>query len=207
MNTKKSIIIAVTAYMLLLAVSFMLSIVAGLGEAESRHDPSSVLLYVRRGLLVLLALLLPVLSGQRGPLTTSGWKVSPAWYGVAVALGFLIGYGNRGGFNPLHASALILACFHAFAAELFFRAYLIQTFSRHMKGFWLPVIIPAVFYGVYYLSVWTLWQQPGAGKLVFVGLFTGLGIVFGFCYKKSGGFPIPWLMHFLGVLQYSVFFN
>jgi hypothetical protein len=39
-----------------------------------------------------------------------------------------------------------------------------------------------------------------------IGLFGGLGIIFGSCYKKSGSFLVPWLMHFLGVLQYKVFF-
>ena len=63
MDTKKGIIIAVTAYILLFAASFMLSIVAGMGEAESLHDPTSILLYVRRGLLVVGALFLPLVSG------------------------------------------------------------------------------------------------------------------------------------------------
>jgi hypothetical protein len=37
-------------------------------------------------------------------------------------------------------------------------------------------------------------------------MFTGLGIVFSFSYKKSGSFLVPWLMHFFGVLSYRMLF-
>jgi hypothetical protein len=59
-------------------------------------------------------------------------------------------------------------------------------------------------YGVYYLTVWTAWSQPGALKLVFVGLFTFIGLLHGYCYKKSNSILVPWLIHFLGVLKYRV---
>ncbi|MCP4715027.1 MAG: CPBP family intramembrane metalloprotease, partial [Deltaproteobacteria bacterium] len=112
----------------------------------------------------------------------------------------------RGGFDPRSAVALLLAAFHTFATELFFRAYCIRTLSKKLNGFWLPIFISALLYGLFYLSVWTIWQQPGFMKVPFVMLFTGLGIVFGFCYRKSGSFLVPWIMHFFGVLQYKLLF-
>jgi membrane protease YdiL (CAAX protease family) len=74
------------------------------------------------------------------------------------------------------------------------------------KGFWPPVIASSLLYGIFYMTVWPIWNRPFGPNLLFVGLFGGLGIIFGSCYKKSGSFLVPWLMHFLGVLQYKVFF-
>ncbi len=202
---KRDLVLALTAFVTLFVIAFAAGILGGLGEAESKHAADSVLLYVRRGLMVLFAVILPMATGKKG-LTGYGWKISFRWIVISVVLGIFMGYGNPGGFDPRHGSAIVLACFHAFATELFFRAYLITTLSRTFRGFWLPVVISALAYGVFYLTVWTTWLQPGASKLVFVGLFTCLGLVFGACYKKSGSFLVPWLMHFLGVLQYRMFF-
>ena len=190
------------AYALVLSFSFVAGIVFGLGEAESAHSPGSLLLYARRILLVACAALLPLVSG-RGGIPAYGWKASPRWLLLSVILGTGIGFGNRGGFEPRHLSSLLLACFHAFSMELFFRGYLITTFSRSMKSFWGPVLVSSLCYGFFYLSVWTTWSLSIAGKLIFICLFSLLGILFGYCYKKSGSILVPWLMHFLGVLRYT----
>jgi hypothetical protein len=59
-------------------------------------------------------------------------------------------------------------------------------------------------YGIFYLTVWTTWGLPLIGKIIFVFLFTSLGILFSHTYKKSGSFLAPWMMHFLGVLNYRL---
>ena len=203
MNGKKPLIIAGCAWAVLLIISFWASISMGLGPAESDHDPSSVWMYVRRGLLLAGALFLPRIAGATGA-ETYGWKISFKWLLIALPVGIAMGFGNKGGFDPRIVSALLLACMHAFATELFFRAYLITTLSAVFKTFWPPVIISSLMYGIYYLTVWTAWSQPGALKFVFVGLFTFIGLIHAYCYKKSNSFLVPWLIHFLGVLKYRV---
>jgi len=203
MNPKKPLIIAGCAWLLLLILAFWASIYMGWGPAESSHNPASVWMYVRRGLLLTCALILPRIAGGRGA-EAYGWKISFKWLMIAVLVGIVMGFGNKGGFDPRFVSALLLACLHALATELFFRAYLITVLSAFFKTFWPPVIISSLMYGIFYLTVWTAWAQPGLLKIVFIGLFTLIGLIHGYCYKKSSSFLVPWLMHFLGVLKYRV---
>lgn len=205
MKKYRAVLAALVAYTLLLLVSFQISILWGHGRAESLHDPGAVWLYGRRLLMVAAAVLLPWITGSKG-LRSYGWRITPRWLAIAAVLGMLIGLSNKGGFNPKLGSALLLACFHAFATELFFRAYLITTLSTVLRGNWLPVLISSLMYGFFYMTVWTAWNQPLSGKCMFIALFTLIGIIHGYCYKQSRSFIIPWLMHFLGVLQYRVFF-
>lgn len=202
----KDILLAILAYVILLMVSFSASIMAGFGEAESQHDPTSVWLYVRRLMMVGFAVGLPLISGKRG-IAYFGWKISGKWIAISAVLGVLIGFGNKGGFDPYKASAILVACFHALATEIFFRAYLIKTLSESLKSFWAPVVVSSILFGVFYLTTWTVWNQPGGIRIIFVCLFTTLGIIFGYCYKKSGSFLVPWLIHFLGVLRYRELIN
>lgn len=205
MNKYRAVFAALAAYALLLLVSFQISILSGHGRAESLHDPASFWLYGRRLLMVAAAVLIPWIAGAKG-LRSYGWRIAPRWLGIAAVLGILIGLSNKGGFNPKHGSALLLACFHAFATELFFRACLITTLSTVLKGDFLPVLISSLLYGFFYMTVWTAWNQPFSGKCMFVALFTVIGLIHGYCYRKSRSFLVPWLMHFLGVLQYRMLF-
>jgi hypothetical protein len=205
MNIKKSLLLAGCSWVILLIISFWASIFMGWGPAESEHDPASVWMYIRRGLLLTCALLLPRIAGGWGA-STYGWKITRKWLMIAIPLGVVMGFGNPGGFDPRHVSAILLACMHALATELFFRAYLITTLSAYFQKFWPPVIISSVMYGIFYLTVSTTWQQPGGRKFIFVGLFCIIGILHGYCYKKSQSFLAPWIIHFLGVLKYKLLF-
>lgn len=204
MCSKKPLFTAVAAWLALLGISFWASVYLGLGPAESDHDPASAWMYVRRGLLLACALMLPKITGARGA-RAYGWSIQPRWLAISILVGVAMGFFNPGGFDPRQATAVVLACFHALATELFFRAYLITTLSPYFKTFWPPVILSACMYGVFYLTVATVWQHPGLQKLIFAGLFTAIGLLHGFCYKKSNSFYVPWVMHFLGVLKYRTF--
>jgi hypothetical protein len=176
-----------------------------MGKAESLHDPLSFWMYARRGLMIILGIGIPWLRG-RDTLAAFGWQLSVTWFFIIVAAGGLIGISNKGGFDPASLIAVILALFHTFATELFFRRYLLKTFSALFTGMWPPVLLSSFLYGLFYLTVWTTWGLPLVGKIIFVFMFTGLGIVFSYSYKKSGCFLVPWLMHFLGVLNYRMLF-
>jgi len=174
-----------------------------MGKAESLHEPSSLWMYARRGLMIFFGLVIPWLRGKDN-LTAFGWKAEPKWIFLTIGVGVLIGLGNKGGFDPASLIAIILALFHTFATELFFRRYLLKTFSDSFRSIWPPIIISSFLYGLFYLTVSTTWGLPLAGKIIFVFMFTGLGIVFSFSYKKSGSFLVPWMMHFFGVLKYRL---
>jgi membrane protease YdiL (CAAX protease family) len=202
---KKDVLLTLSAYLLLFISSFILSINSGLGKAESIHDPSSLLLYGRRGLMVILAIVIPWFTGKQ-TLSALGWKLTAKWILISFGVGLCIGFGNQGGFNPKEPIAILLALFHTFATELFFRGYLFKTLASSIKGLWIPIVLSSLLYGFFYLTVWTIWAQSGVGKMAFVMLFTSLGIIFAYSYKKSGSFLVPWMIHFLGVLKYRLFF-
>lgn len=205
MNAKNSLVIAIAAWAALLAVSFWFSIYLGYGPAESAHDPASLWMYVRRVLLLACALVLPVLAGGEGA-RTYGWRLTLKWLLIALPIGIALGFVNPGGFDPSLVSAILLAGMHTFATELFFRAYLVTTLSVFFKKFWPPIIISSVMYGIFYLTVATVWEKNGWLKLIFVGLFTMIGLLYGYCYKKSQSFYVPWIMHFFSVLNYNLLF-
>jgi membrane protease YdiL (CAAX protease family) len=202
---KRDVYFAVCAYIILLAVSFIFSIVLGMGKAESLHEPASLWMYGRRLLMIVIGIGIPWLRG-RDTLATFGWRLSVKWFSISVVAGLLIGVSNKGGFDPASLIAIILALFHTFATELFFRRYLLKTFSALFAGMWPPILLSSFMYGLFYLTVWTTWGLPIPGRIIFVFLFTSLGILFSYSYKKSGSFLVPWLMHFFGVLSYRMLF-
>ena len=176
-----------------------------MGKAESLHEPSSLWMYARRGLMIIFGIVIPWLRGK-DTLAAFGWNITIKWLAIAVGVGLLIGLSNKGGFDPASPVAVILALFHAFATELFFRRYLLNTLSHSFSTMWPPILLSSFMYGLFYLSVWTTWGLPIPGRIIFVFLFTGLGILFSYSYKKSGCFLVPWLMHFFGVLSYRMLF-
>ena len=203
MYFNKSCAAALCAYAVLLLISLWAALFCEFGIAESAHRADSLWLYVRRALLIACAVGIPPATRRKG-VTEFGWRLSKDWLIIAIILGLLIGIGNKGGFDPRIPSAVLLACFHAFATELFFRGYLITVFSGCFERFWPALLLSSALYGIFYLTVWTAWVQPLYVKALFVLLFTALGVLFGYCYKKSGSLLVPWIMHFLGVLQYRM---
>jgi membrane protease YdiL (CAAX protease family) len=201
----KDTILALTTFGLLLIVAFILSIGFALGEAESLHDSSSGLLYFRRVLMVIAALAIPWFTRRQTP-ASLGWSLSLKWIGISIGVGLLMGFSNPGGFNPKDPIALLLALFHTFSTEMFFRGYIFKTFEREFKGAWTPILLSSFCYGLFYLTTWPIWGSPPIGKLAFVILFTLIGIAFAYGYKKSGSFLVPWMMHFFGVLKYGMLF-
>ena len=202
---KRDACFALTAYVFLFVLSFILSINLGLGKAESIHDPSSSLLYLRRGLMVIAALAIPWFT-KRQPLSAFGWKLSLKWVFISVGVGILVGLGNKGGFNPKEPVAIALALFHTFATEIFFRGYIFKSLETWLKGSWSPIFLSSLLYGLSYLTVYPIWHQSLAGNIAFVFLFTALGVLFAYSYKKSGSFFVPWMIHFFGVLKYGSLF-
>ena len=200
---KKDVFLALLVYLFLFISSFIFSIGLGLGKAESAHDPNSLLLYGRRGLMILFAIAIPWFTKKQPP-SALGWTLSAKWLLISLGVGIFMGFTNPGGFNPNDPLAILLALFHTFTAELFFRGYLFTTFERSMRGMWIPLLLSSFLYGLFYLTTWPIWSSSPIGKLAFVILFTLVGIPFAYGYKKSGSFLVPWLMHFFGVLKYGM---
>ncbi len=200
---KRDVVVALVTYLLLFVLSFVISIGLGFGEAEGRRELSSLWMYGRRVLMAVAAIAIPWVTRKEGP-SALGWGMSPRWFFIALGVGFFMGIGNRGGFNPLDPVAIPLALLHTFAMEVFFRGYLFRTFERVMGRLWIPLLLSSLLYALFYLTVWATWTQPLLGKVGFVFLFTGIGTVFGYSYKRSGSFLVDWMMHFFAVLQYRM---
>ena len=94
--------------------------------------------------------------------------------------------------------AVLGAGFHSFAVEVYFRAYLITAFRRVFNGLWLPILLSALMYGLFHLSVYPAMQENPF--VFYVPFFTVLGIVFGYIYAKSQSFLITWWCHWLAVI-------
>ncbi len=206
MTIKRDLVLAIGSYLFLMIIAIKFSLIDGLGADESAHLPTSVWMYVRRIIMIVFACVLPLLCGQKG-IAAYGWRITRRWLLISVGIGVFIGFGNPGGFDPLSFVAIVLAAFHTFATELYFRSYLITTFAKYCKGFWLPIVLPALMYGLSYLTVYNIWVDRGAfARIAFVVLFTSLGILFGYCYRKSQSAHVPWIIHFFGVLKYKMMF-
>jgi membrane protease YdiL (CAAX protease family) len=204
MVVKRDIVLAVGSYCVLMALAVKFSLIDGLGHAESEHLATSGWMYVRRIIMIACACVLPLLCRQKG-IGSYGWGITRRWLVIAVAVGILMGFGNPGGFDPTSAVAIVLAAFHTFATELYFRAYLITTFARYCKNFWTPIVVSSLMYGLSYLTVYGIFFHPWPYfKIVGVVMFTLLGLVFGYSYRKSQSFNVPWIMHFFGVLKYRM---
>jgi hypothetical protein len=193
------LLIAILGYILLWALSWWAAIARGWGPDESAHEPTSGWLYVRRLLLVGLALSGISLVGGAS-LASLGWAFSP-WLLLALGLGALMGSKNKGGFHPTGPVPLVLALFHTFATELYFRGYLFHHLGGLVGGWALPLSAGA--YGLYYLTVHTVWAGGRRGRLAGVILFTTLGLVFAGLYSLADSFLAAWLAHFAAVLRFG----
>ncbi len=206
MKMKRDLVLAIGSYCLLMILAVKFSLMDGLGADESLHLPTSVWMYVRRIIMIIFACVLPLLCGQKG-IAAYGWRITPRWLLLSVVIGVFIGFGNPGGFDPLSFVAIVLAAFHTFATELYFRSFLITTFARYCKGFWTPIVLSALMYGFSYQTVYNIWfHEWPYFKFVALGLFTALGLLFGYSYRKSQSAHVPWIMHFFGVLKYRMLF-
>ena len=201
----KDIRIALLTYTLLLLLSFLISIVLGFGKAESAREITSLWYYARRGLMVITAFGIPWLIRGTTP-AALGWTLPGKWLLFALGAGITMGFLNKGGFDPRQPALYPLALFHTFSMELFFRGYLYNTFARTMGNFWKPIILSALLYALFYQTTWTAWDQPVTGRIVFFFIFTCVGILFAYCYKKSGSFLVNWIMHICTGLQYRLLF-
>jgi membrane protease YdiL (CAAX protease family) len=201
----KDLRIALLTYTVLLLLSFLMSIVLGFGKAESAREISSLWYHVRRGLLVMTALGIPWLITRTTP-AALGWGLPGKWILFALGTGITLGFLNKGGFDPTRAIHYPLALFHTFSMELFFRGYLFNTLARSMGNSLKPLIISSLLYALYYQTMWTAWAQPVTGRIVFFIIFTCVGLLFAYSYKKSGSFLVNWIMHISTGLQYRLFF-
>lgn len=190
---------AFMSYLLLWGFSWWGAIAQRWGEAESAHAASSVWLYVRRVALTVTSLIGVMVVGGES-VTRYGWGIS-LWLLPALVFGLLLGQRNRGGFVPDSVTALLVAAFHTFATELYFRGYLFH----HMLGLigWWAFLLSAVLYGLYYLTVHTVWISGPRGRVIAAVVFGLLGLTFAVAYQLTGSFFAAWLVHFGAVIRWG----
>jgi len=202
----KELAIGLLSYVFILTTALCVSIGMGCGAAESSRELSSVWYYGRRVLLVSAGL-----WAYRGPhkitfLAQLGWRTPARWIFFALITGIAMGCFNRGGFDPRVPETVPLALFHTFSMELYFRAYLFRMMERTGKSTAIALIVSSLLYALYYQTMWTVWIQPPANKAVMFVMFTALGMLFSYSYKKSGSFLVNWTMHIFTGLNYRLLF-
>ncbi len=198
-DLKRALTVGVAVYLTFHAVAYVVAVELGFGEAESRHDPASIWMYLRRLSMIAIALILPRFVG--GPAVKEyGWTLPSRWLAIAVGLGLVIGFGNRGGYQMTSVALVAGAAFHAFATELYFRGYWLGLLERASASKWLPAFGCGLLYGLSTLSWYAAYhrEMPPWG---FILLFTSLGMAFAWAKQRSTSVLIAWIMHFVGVLN------
>jgi hypothetical protein len=198
---RRPLILGAVFYVLAMAFWYVGAVSLGYGEAESRHDPSSLWMYTRRATMIGLSLLLPIL-GQSPGVREYGFRITPRYLVLAVGIGLLIGLGNRGGYPPTSIELVLGALLHTLAVEMYFRGYWIKLLEQYTASFWKPILISGSLYGLHFLTIHATYRLPAWGILPFVLLFASLGTLFGWGMRKSG-LLCAWLMHFVGVLDFK----
>ena len=193
---RKALYLPLGTFVASMIVWHICSVQLGWGKAAAEHDPASIWSYTVKLWMIALAIGLPVIAGYGG-LKDYGWRMTLPWFAAVTVIGLAQGAANREGFD-MGLVAVLGAGYHSFAVEIYFRAYLINAFRRALNGFWPPVLLSAVLYGLYHLSVYPAMQDnPFA---FYVPFFTVLGVVFGYIYAKSRSFIAVWLCHWLAVI-------
>lgn len=198
-DLKRALWVGAGVYLAFHAFAYVMAVQQGLGAAESKHDPASVWMYLRRLSMIAIALWLPRLAG--GPLPREyGWALPSRWLAIAVGLGLLIGFGNRGGYELTSVALLLGAAFHAFATELYFRGYWLTLLERASSNRWLTAFGSGLLYGLSTLTWYATYHRelPPWG---FILLFSSLGMTFAWSKQRSGSTMIAFVMHFVGVLN------
>jgi hypothetical protein len=185
------------SYLFLWISSWWVAIHLNQGPQESAHAPDSGWLYLRRSLLILIALIGVTTIGGRD-LAAFGWNWS-VWIWPALGIGLLMGLANRGGFRLHGPVPVLLALFHTFAIELYFRGYLFHHL-RDLIGIW-ALLVSALLYGIYYTTAHTVWIAGPRGRLIGATTFAILGLIFAGWYSLSGSFLAAWLAHFGAVIR------
>jgi membrane protease YdiL (CAAX protease family) len=201
----KELQVGLLSYVFLFVTAACLSIGMGWGAAESSRELSSLWYYARRGLLIAAAFLA---SGCTFTVFLSrlGWKTRASSLLLAAGTGLVMGFFNKGGFDLRVPETVPLALFHTFSMELYFRAYLFSMMDRTSTSTARALIVSSLLYALYYQTMWTVWIQPPANKAVMFVMFTGLGMLFSYSYKKSGSFMVNWTMHIFTGLHYRLLF-
>jgi len=202
----KELQVGLLSYVFLFVTAACFSIGMGWGAAESGRELSSWWYYLRRLLLIAASLQAFRGSHHTSFLAHVGWKLPVRWIAFAIPVGIAMGCFNRGGFDPRVPETVPLALFHTFSMELYFRAYLFRMLERTGKSTATALIVSSLLYALYYQTMWTVWIQPPANKVVMFVMFTGLGMLFSYSYKKSGSFLVNWTMHIFTGLNYRLLF-
>lgn len=200
-DLKRALLVGSVVYLAFHALAYVIAVQYGLGAAESRHDPSSLWMYLRRLSMIVLALVLPSFAG--GPVAREyGWTLPSRWLAIAIAMGLLIGLGNRGGYELGSVALVAGAAFHAFATELYFRGYWLTLLERVSSSKWLPAFGSGLLYGLSTLSWYATYHRelPPWG---FILLFSSLGMTFAWSKQRSGSTLVAFVMHFVGVLNFK----
>jgi membrane protease YdiL (CAAX protease family) len=192
----KALYMPLATFVASMLVWYVCAVEFGWGEAEAQHDPESIWQYVRKFWMISLAFSLPMLAGWHG-IRCYGWRITLPWLLIAVAIGLAQGNFNSGGYQ-MGVVAVLGAGYHSFAVEVYFRAYMIRAFSRALNGFWPPVLLSSLMYGLYHLSVYPAMQENPF--VFYVPFFTVLGILFGYIYQKSQSLLATWFCHWIAVL-------
>lgn len=198
-DLRRALFAGAFVYLAFHTLAYVMAVMLGFGEAESRHDPASIWMYVRRLSMIAIALVLPRFAG--GPSVKEyGWTVPLRWLAIAIALGLVIGFGNRGGYQMTSVVLVAGAGLHTFATELYFRGYWLGLLERASANKWLPALGCGLLYGLSTLSWYAAYhrEMPPWG---FILLFTSLGAVFAWAKQRSGSVLIASIMHFVGVLN------
>lgn len=94
----KALILPLATFAGSMVVWHICSVQLGWGKAAAEHDPASIWSYTVKLWMIALAVGLPVVAGY-GYARGFGWRTTLPWLALAVAVGLVQGFANRGGYQ------------------------------------------------------------------------------------------------------------
>lgn len=170
-----------------------------LGNGEFYHMARDGFWWGRRGVLLLVAILLLLTVGRRMEFEQGIFGTTQMWIGVAFPYGLAVGV--LSGVIQVHSGVGMLAAMaivHVVAEQAFFSAFVNRALLKGISNPFIAIAVAGVLFGIYHVSYFAIFHQPVgdmAMDVLRIGAFAGAA--YALLLWKSGGLVAPFIAHLL----------
>jgi membrane protease YdiL (CAAX protease family) len=191
-------------FALVFVASFGLVSFGGFGVKELSLEPTDQMLFIRAGIMALVAIGAVFIVRRENPLRL-GWLprwgviiAIPAALGLAFVAGTIARFEISANNTDLYGQLAILLAIRAVGEGLFFHGFITRTLLIEFKNPGAAVFLSAVLYGLYGATYATLVQGGAFGAIYacFIYAFGG-GFPFALMYWKTRSTPALILVHWI----------
>ena len=191
-------------YLVVFLASFGLVSFGGFGQDELSLAPTDQMLFIRAGVMLLVAMGVVLIVRRENPLRLGllprwGFIVAiPAAIGLAFVAGTIARFEISADNTDLWGTLAILLAIRAVGEGIFFHGFVTRTLLIEFKNPGAAVFLSAVLYGIYGVTYATLVQGGAFGAIYacFIYAFGG-GFPFAIMYWKTRSTPLMILVHWI----------